>query len=350
MEGVMTGCATVADARSAREVLSWSRRLVEPALREAVDALPVSTRRIAGYHFGWWDADGRPAGGYPGKGLRPALVLLSAQAVGGEAMAALPGAVAVELVHNFSLIHDDLIDGDLSRRHRPTSWTVFGSGPAIVAGDALLALAFDVLVGDDHPAAGRLCRMLSLAVLELAEGEHADLSFECRTDVDLPESVTMAEGKTGALLGCACALGAGLGGGSETQVALLRRFGEQLGVAFQLVDDLLGIWGDPASTGKPVRADLHRRKKSLPVVAAISSGTQAGEELAALYKREVPLSDAELGRAVELIDRAGGRAWCQARVEDLIAGALRQLYTAVGATRVATELTALARLAGHRDH
>jgi geranylgeranyl diphosphate synthase, type I len=344
----MTG-VVVAEVRSARVLLSWSRRLVEPSLREAVEALPPSVRRIAGYHLGWWDADGRPATAYQGKGIRPALALLAAEAVGGKALATVPGAVAVELVHNFSLIHDDVIDGDLSRRRRPTAWSVFGIGPAIVAGDALLALAFEVLVGEGGPATAQLARMLSVAVLELTEGEHADLAFEHRADVDLPECLTMAEGKTGALFGCACALGAALGGGTETQVALLRGFGEQLGVAFQLVDDLLDIWGNPATTGKPARGDLHRRKKSLPLVAALTSGTTAGHELAALYCREQPLSEAELHHAMALIDRAGGRAWCRARVEDLIAGALRQLHAAVGATRCAAELAALARLAGRRE-
>jgi geranylgeranyl diphosphate synthase type I len=336
-------------ARPVREILAWSRRLVDPALREAVDTLPPSMRRIAGYHFGWWDADGRLTGGGSGKGFRPALALLAAEAVAGDAAVALPAATAVELVHNFSLIQDDVIDGDLSRRRRATVWSVFGTGPAIVAADALLALAFDVLAGDGHPAGRRLPRLLSAAVLDLTEGEHADVSFEQRADVDLAEWQTMAEQKTGSLLAGACALGATLAGGTATQVVRLHSFGLQLGVAFQLADDLLGIWGDPALTGKPVHADLRRRKKSLPLVAALTSGTQAGAELAALYHRDRPLSADEVVRAAELVDLAGGRRWCQAKAEHLLAGALRHLHVAVGDSRAAAELAALAELAARRD-
>jgi geranylgeranyl diphosphate synthase type I len=338
--------------RSAAQVLAWSRELVDPGLREAVDTLPPATRVIAGYHFGWWDAAGAPAGAGParGKAIRPALALLTAEATGGDPVGAMPAAVAVELVHNFSLLQDDVFDGDLTRRHRPTAWSVFGAGPATVAGDALLALAFDVLAGSRHPAAGEATRVLSAAVLNLVEGQHADLVFERRDDVDLPECVSMAEGKSGAMLGCACALGALFGGGDPEQVARLRDVGEQLGVAFQLADDLLGIWGDPAVTGKPVHSDLHRRKKSLPLVAALTSGTRAGDELATLYHRDGPLSDAELRRVAELIDRAGGRSWCRARAVELLAGALRQLRAVLGTGRAVAEIGALARLAVHRDH
>ena len=265
---VMTG------GRSAGEVLAWSRTVVEPALRTAVDTLSSSMRRIAGYHFGWWDEHGQPdhaprvkAAGVKatgvkatgGKAIRSALVLLSAQAVGGVAGVAVPAAVAVELVHNFSLLHDDVIDGDVTRRHRPTAWSVFGLNAAILAGDALLTLAPGVLAASGHPAAIDVIRMLSAAVQDLVQGQSMDLDFEQRTQVELAECQRMAEGKTGALLRCACAVGASFGGGSPEQVQCLRDFGAHLGLAFQHVDDLLGIWGDPAVTGKPVYSDLRSR-------------------------------------------------------------------------------------------
>jgi geranylgeranyl diphosphate synthase type I len=350
-----TGTA-MTPARPAEEVLAATRQQIEPALRAAVDRLEPDLRRITGYQLGWCDAGGVPArtGGGGGKALRPALTLLAAEAAGGDPAAALPAAVAVELVHNFSLVQDDVIDADLTRRHRPTVWSVFGAGAAIVAGDALLALGIDVLSASDHPAAQPAVRMLNAATLELIEGQHADLAFEDRTDVDLVECLRMATDKCGALMGCACALGGLLGGGSGAQVTLLRRFGEQLGVAFQLTDDLLGIWGDPAVTGKPAYSDLHRRKKTLPLVAALTSGTDAGAELADLYHREQPLSGPELARAAELVAAAGGRDWCRSRARDLLYDALRALRSAIdpapGPARAAAELGALARLAVHRDH
>jgi geranylgeranyl diphosphate synthase type I len=187
-------------------------------------------------------------------------------------------------------------------------------------------------------------------VQDLVEGQSADMAFEGRADVDVTECLTMAGGKTGALLGCACALGASFGDGGAEQIGHLRGFGEHLGLAFQLVDDLLGIWGDPAVTGKPVYSDLHNRKKSLPVVAALTSGTAAANELAALYHREQPLSDADLVHAAKLIDLAGGRAWSQSQADQLLAGALRHLRSAQPIQRAAAELEGLARLVTRRDH
>jgi geranylgeranyl diphosphate synthase type I len=306
--------------------------------------------RIAGYHFGWWDEDGRAEQANGGKAIRPTLVLLSAEAVGGVLAAAVPAAVAVELVHNFSLLHDDVMDGDLTRRHRPTAWRVFGLNAAILAGDALLTLALDVLAASGHPAATDGTRMLSAAVQDLVEGQHADLAFEQRAEIELADCLSMAEQKTAALMGCACAVGASFGGGSPEQIRLLRGFGTHLGLAFQHVDDLLGIWGDPAVTGKSVYSDLRSRKKSLPVVAALTSNTAAGRELGAIYRSDQPLAEPDLVRVAELVDLAGGRGWAQTQVDDLLAQAMRQLISAGPKPRAAEELAALARLATHRNH
>jgi geranylgeranyl diphosphate synthase type I len=349
-DGEWSAIRETTDGRSAGEVLAWGRRLIDPALRAAVDRLPCSLRRIAGYHFGWWDEDGRPAQAGGGKAIRPTLVLLTAEAVGGVPAAVVPAAVAVELAHNFSLLHDDVMDGDATRRHRPTAWTVFGVGAAVLDGDALLALALDVLGASGHAAAHEGMRMLTAAVLKMIHGQSEDVAFETRADVDLVECVGMAEKKTGALLGCACALGASFGGGSREQVEHLRGFGEELGLAFQLVDDLLGIWGDPAVTGKPAYSDLHNRKKSLPVVAALTSPTPVGRELSTLYHHDQPLSGNDVVHAAELIDAAGGRAWSQAQVDDRMEQALRHLWLAGPTAQAAAELDALTRLIIRRDH
>ena len=340
----------VTAARSVDDVLAWTRTLVDPALRAAVDALPASMRHITGYHFGWWDSHGVPSGGGGGgKGVRPALVLLAAAAIGGHPEAAVSAAAAVELVHNFSLLHDDVMDGDRTRRGRPTAWTVFGSAAAILAGDALVTAAFRVLAVSGPPAAESGTELLSAAVLELIGGQQADMALEQRSAVTLAECLAMVAGKTGALLGAATALGACCAGGRPNQVAHLRRFGEYLGVAFQHIDDLLGIWGDPRVTGKPAYADLQRRKKSLPVVAALHSGTVAGEQLAALYRRPQPLSATDLVQAAELVERAGGRVWSQSQATELLDAALAELDAAEPASQAAAELAALARRAVHRD-
>jgi geranylgeranyl diphosphate synthase type I len=351
----VTTIGVKSENRSAHGVLAWSRGLVDPVLRAALGTLPSSMLHIAGYHFGWWDTHGHPegapgAGTTGGKAIRPTLTLLSALAVGGVPAAAVPAATAVELAHNFSLVHDDVMDADLTRRHRPTAWSVFGVNAAILAGDALLVLAMDVLAGSGHPAAMDGIRMLSATVQDLLEGQSADLSFEERAKVELAECVGMAQRKTAALLGCACAIGAVFGGAHPEQVAHFRGFGMHLGLAFQHVDDLLGIWGDPIVTGKPVHSDLRSRKKSLPVVAALTSQTSAGRELARLYHRDEPLSEADLAHAAELIDIAGGRARSQTQADELLTRAMRELQCASPAPQAAAELGALARLATHRDH
>ncbi|MFV2174712.1 family 2 encapsulin nanocompartment cargo protein polyprenyl transferase [Actinomadura sp. LOL_016] len=336
-----------APPRPPDEVLAWSRALLDPALRAAVDDMPPATRAVAAFHFGWRDAEGRPAAGDAGKAVRPALALLSAAAVGGTAAAALPAAVAVELAHNFSLLHDDVMDGDVIRRHRPTAWTVFGANAAILAGDGLLAGAFEALAGGPSPASS--VRTLGRAVLALVEGQSEDLSFERRTEVSLAECLAMAGRKTGALLGASCVLGAAHGGADGPRAERLGAFGERVGLAFQLADDLLGIWGDPETTGKPVHSDLRNRKQSLPVVAALASGTPAGDRLGEIYRRGAPLDDAAAARAADLVEEAGARAWAAREADALRTAALADLDAAEPVPAAAGELRALARLLTHRD-
>ncbi|ALG08459.1 family 2 encapsulin nanocompartment cargo protein polyprenyl transferase [Kibdelosporangium phytohabitans] len=341
---------TTAGARPVPEVLRWSRNLVDPALRAAVDRLPGTVRLISGYHFGWWDAAGRPTAADGGKALRPALALLAAQSTGADAEVALPAAVAVELVHNFSLLHDDVMDGDTVRRHRPAAWTVFGAGPAILTGDALVTLALDLLATSGLPNARLALRALSDAVIDLIRGQAEDLAFESRDDVRPAECVRMAEGKTGALLATSCALGGFAAGADPARVELLGRFGAAVGLAFQHVDDLLGIWGDPVVTGKPVHSDLRNRKKSLPVVAALGSPCAAGRELADLYARPASLSDVDAARAAALVDAAGGRRWSRQEADRLLAHALDQLANLDPAGGAGAELAALGHLVVGRTH
>ncbi|MGP3969168.1 polyprenyl synthetase family protein [Streptomyces sp. 6N223] len=335
---------------TAREALRRTRALLDPALRSWVERLPGPVARVASYHFGWTDSEGRPDNAPAGKALRPALVFGCAEAVGGTAEAALAPAVAVELVHNFSLLHDDILDRDTTRRHRPTAWTVFGIPAALLAGDALLSHASRVL-GDqpDESRAGTGIRWLSEATISLIEGEQTDVSFEERSHVPLAECLAMTERKTAALLEYSCALGSLWAGGSPEQTEALRRFGRHLGMAFQLADDLLGIWGDPDVTGKPAGADLASRKKSLPVVAALDSGTPAGRRLAELYAAPSGGEAGEVTLLADLVVEAGGRSWAEATAEEELSLALDSLRVAEPAEPAAACLAALARLACRRD-
>ncbi|MGA5035617.1 family 2 encapsulin nanocompartment cargo protein polyprenyl transferase [Streptomyces capoamus] len=343
------------DAQEAAVQLERARALVDPELRAAVESLPGAMRRVALYHFGWQHADGSPAAGNAGKAIRPALVLAAAAALGGPAArtAAVRAAAAVELVHNFTLVHDDLMDRDTTRRHRPTVWTVFGDADAILGGDALQALALRLLAEDPHPASVPAAARLAACVVELCEGQHVDTDLERRAPegVTLAEVLAMAEAKTGALLGCACALGALYAGADDEEVAALDGFGRQAGLAFQLIDDVIGIWGDPRHTGKPAGADLAARKKSLPVVAALTSGTPAAAELAALYGRPYREGEAaagEIARTALAVERAGGRDWAQAEAVDRMARAMQELARAVPDPEAAGGLLALAEFVTRR--
>jgi geranylgeranyl diphosphate synthase type I len=228
-------------------------------------------------------------------------------------------------VHNFSLLHDDVMDGDLERRHRPTAWSAFGTSAAILAGDALLALANEVLAEAGGPTTSWAVRCLNACTRRLIAGQAADLAFESRDDVTVEECLAMAADKTSALLACSASLGAVVLDAPPELALGLASYGEHLGLAFQLVDDLLGIWGSPERTGKPVWSDLRARKKTLPVTAAFGSPGPAAERLRELYASTAVLSETELAETADLVEQAGGRAWAEARVEQESAAALAVL-------------------------
>ena len=269
--------------------LARHRRELELFLRSLLDrpAAPL-LYRMARYHLGWEDEHGVPAAS-GGKGARPALCLLACEAAGGQWQSALPAAAAVELVHNFSLIHDDIQDQDRERHHRPAVWTVWGEAQAINAGDALLALARLALTrldGQAHNAAfvAQAGRVLDEATLEMVEGQVMDLDLEGRPRVGLEEYFDMVGRKTGALFACALELGVLAAGADLAARESFRRLGRSLGVAFQVRDDILGVWGNEATTGKPTGADIARRKNSLPVVLAFGAAERSqADELRRVY-------------------------------------------------------------------
>lgn len=332
---------------SASQTLARCRGLVRPALTAAVERLHPYPGEMAAFSFGWCEVGGGPAarpGG--GKGVRQAMAVLGAEAAGAPGAAAVPGAVAVELVHAFSLLHDDIMDGDETRRRRATVWKAYGTGPAVLAGDALFALAVQTLTESPGPHGGAAIRQLSVALGDLVRGQAEDLLFESRPwtgpdAVRTAEYRAMAEAKTGALLGCAAALGAVLAGAPEPVVTALDRAGRHLGVAFQAVDDLLGMWGDPEVTGKPVHSDLRRRKKTLPVVAALAAEGPAARELAALLTDAPGTSDAAVRRAADLVERAGGRAATLAEAHHHLDAARAHLASVPLAPAAAGELLGL---------
>lgn len=321
-------------------LLERARCECDPVLRMAVRWLGEPLATMAGYHLGWWDVNGCGEQASSGKAIRPALVFAAAAACGGVGVGA-PAAAAVELIHNFSLLHDDVMDRDATRRGRPTVWAVWGDTAAILLGDGAHALAGRVLAELLEPTvASRALARLESTVLKLCVGQYQDCDFERRRTVGVDEYLQMAAGKTASLMGCACALGALCAGADIAVVSVMEEFGYQLGLAFQIADDVIGIWGDPDVTGKPVGSDLANRKATFPVLAALNSGSAEALELAELYRSSAPMTEGNVARATQLVDKAGGRLAAQRYADE-------RIHTAVAALpdRVrSTDLMALAQL------
>ena len=280
---------------------------VEDEMKRIIGVADETYRAFYGmihYHFGWVDANFTSASASAGKRIRPMVCLLTCEAAGGDPLHALPAAAAVELLHNFSLIHDDVEDRSELRRGRPTLWKVWGVPQAINAGDALFTLAHSAFyrLRERHVPPERQVEAhhrFSQTCLHLTQGQFLDMSFESRSDVRVDDYIQMVGGKTAALVSGAAAIGAIIAG--SHRVDHYAEFGRQLGLAFQIEDDLLGIWGDPQVTGKSAADDVVNRKKSLPVLY----GLQHSEELRALYAAP----EIDVLRVVELLERVGAREY-----------------------------------------
>jgi geranylgeranyl diphosphate synthase type I len=322
---------------------------MQPALRAAVQSLPDERMRlVAGYHLGWLDAQGLDVDGGGGKAVRPAVALLCAEAAGGTAQDAVAPGVAVELVHNFSLLHDDIMDRDVERRHRPTAWTVFGEGQALLAGTAMLTAAVEVLHAAG-PAGQRGLPCLLDAVQRLISGQSEDLALEGRPDADLDAVLHMEAGKTAALLSCSAALGALAVDAPPKVVDGLAAYGHELGMAFQLIDDILGITGDSTVTGKSASSDVRAGKRSAPIVAALAAGTDASTRLAGHFHDGPPESDDDVTEATKLIDEAGGLEWAAREADRRLAEALAHLDGLAIVPAASAQLAQLARFVVDRD-
>lgn len=296
------------------------------------------------YHMGWANEALQPQNFPSGKRIRPILCLLACAEVGGDPVQALPAAAAIELLHNFSLIHDDIEDGDEMRRHRPTLWKIWGVPLAINAGDALFTLAFAAIQqvvrrGVSAPLAMQALEIFTQTCLALTEGQYLDMSFEKRDVVTVAEYMRMIQGKTAALIGASTAIGALLGGATAEQVQQFNAFGQASGLAFQIQDDILGIWGEPSVTGKAAGNDILRRKKSLPILFTLNHD-HVGEQF------ETLLGDAfsaeRLPQALHLLEQAGAQPFAETAMRNAHDQSITALYNAVGERAEQTKLWALA--------
>ena len=308
-------------------MFSRYKNSVEQELNRVVPTAHNSeTYRLLRYHLGWVDQQGTPmdTSVSQGKALRPTLCLFACEALASEYSRALPAAAALELIHNFSLIHDDIQDQDMERRHQPTVWHLWGIPKAIWSGNAMqctgdLSLLDVARANVPAVTAIRVSDILTESYLEMIQGQCMDLDFESRTDIKSEEYLYMIACKTGALIRSALQIGALLATEDPATVKAFTEFGNHLGQAFQVRDDYLGIWGDQATLGKATGNDIRRRKKSYPVVFALERASgQAMEDLLRIYRQE-ELEECDVQRVMAVLDEVGSQEQAQ-RVTEAAAG------------------------------
>ena len=281
------------------------------------------------YHLGWVDITFAPVSSNPGKLLRPTLLLLAYEAAGANGLVgdaptdtaylarASPAAAALELTHNFTLIHDDIEDGDVDRRHRATLWKLWGIPQAINAGDGMFALArltlWGVLERGVEPGiAVKLGTALDYACLVIAEGQYLDISFENRQAISVASYLDMIRRKTAVLMACSAEMGALLGTNDQETIASLRSFGQATGIVFQVRDDMLGIWASTVESGKTVAGDIYRRKKSLPILHALEHANPPDRRtLHQIYSQETPVTREQVDEALAIFTRTETKAYCR---------------------------------------
>jgi geranylgeranyl diphosphate synthase type I len=291
------------------------RDAVRVELKQAIDDCPSVLGNMLRYHMGWQDEHGNPCNKESGKFVRSILCLLSCEAVEGDTSQVMPAAAAVELIHNFSLVHDDIEDASDERHHRPTLWKLWGQSQAINAGDAMFTLAYLALLklkekGIADEKVANSTKMLSLACLELCGGQYLDVEYENRLDISIDDYLNMAVQKTAALFAVSTSLGAYLGSEDSKLVDSFHLFGKELGIAYQICDDVLGIWGTEESSGKSA-GDISQRKKTLPVVYALqnSKGEQR-RRLEGLYSQE-SIGGEDIKEVTRILNRLGARDYAE---------------------------------------
>ena len=270
--------------------------------------------------MGWQEIDGTDSSAIGGKRMRPTLAMLAAEAVGGDLERATPIAVALEYVHNFSLIHDDLEDMDRMRHHRPTVWAVWGKSAAIISGNAMLKIADLAVwklrsVGVEDSIALEAEAELTQQYLKMMEGQYLDISFETEESVSVPQYLDMIERKTGALIEASIYLGGLVGpsnGPNRQKAVALKAIGHELGRIFQIRDDVLGIWGG-TETGKPVGADIKRKKKALPAIHALNMSRGASaSRIKDIFRTQDDLNEKDIHAVLEIMESLETQNYCQA--------------------------------------
>ncbi len=302
------------------------------------------------YHLGWRDEKLSPCDNKGGKQLRSTMCLLACEAVSGKFENALPGAAAVELVHNFSLIHDDIEDGDEKRRHRPTVWKLWGVPQAINTGDAMDVFSYmaimELKVKPETMVS--VLKVFNETIMQLCEGQYLDMDFQNRKGVTVEEYVEMITGKTAALIEASTAIGAMAATDDQEVIRRFKSFGHKIGIGFQIQDDILGIWGDPAKTGKSARNDIRNKKKTLPVLYALQYSQQK-DELKSLYEKE-KFAEADIDSVFKILTEAGSYEYTAGVASKYRDEALAELEGLCPGSQAMEDIIAIGRFLVDRDY
>lgn len=335
-------------------ILQRYRVDLEEELKFAIGKASSPLYNMMRYHMGWVDELGQPRTG-AGKRLRPFFCLHACRSVGGDWRQALPVAAALELVHNFSLIHDDIQDASAERRGRPTVWRMWGLPQAINVGDGMHALALSSLLrleeaGVEHRKIVHAARLLGEASLMLCEGQYLDINYENRLDVNVDGYLEMINGKTAALFRCSLEIGALIGNDDSTLLAHMRGFGDAVGMVFQVHDDVISIWGNEKTTGKPTTTDIEMKKKTLPVVYALANANgRDGESLREIYTKKT-LGPADVEEVLRVLDVVDARSYAQSMADEYHRRALSALEAVDIPQQAKDELKATAAFLLEREH
>jgi geranylgeranyl diphosphate synthase type I len=278
---------------------------IRDKLKEVIGPSKGQLYTMMRYHMGWEDQMGRPTGQDEGKRVRPLLALLACESLGGEGQQALPAAAALELVHNFSLVHDDIQDGSPNRRGRPTVWWLWGPSQAINAGDAFYALARLAIfqlqdAGVPYQKVLRAAQMMDQAAFQLCEGQYLDIQFQSELSVKMESYLKMVEGKTGALFQCALQCGALVASDDEAKLRAFGEAGRRLGFAFQIRNDWLDLW---ESEKEERGSDLRSRKKSFPIVYALQQAQGKRKTELVSFLQRFRLDDAAVNDMIALLEQ-----------------------------------------------
>ena len=328
-------------------------KAIDAEMRSVLAEVYSPLHSMMSYHLGWTDEYGQSVEGYRGKRVRPILCLLACEVSGGEYTKALPAAVAIELVHNFSLIQDDIQDDDTLRRGRPTVWSIWGKAQAlntVTAMHALTNLALSRPAGNGTPISKerRVQRLLNETILQMAEGQYWDIRHEESLEADIAEYLRVIKEKTAALISCSLEVGALIGTDDNHVIEALRMFGHDIGLAFQIRDDVLGIWGTVKKMGKAQAKDILRKKKTFPIIWALerADGETKAKLIEVFNKRVLDSNDVNTIKSI--LDSVGVRYYAENMTKDLRDRALAHLDGIPMTSRAGSDLRELAHFLADR--